>query len=311
MNFTSTYKIVIFGDSGSGKTTLTHRFMTNLFKEDSSITIGVEFQLKAVQIDGENVKLQIWDFAGEERFRFLFPSYIRGANGAIFMYDITNYGSLAHVDDWFEILENEIHYKLPIIFVGGKTDLIHLKENYYFIPKFIDFQYPQGLDSRKPAIVSVRSILLEFGLLDKDNKVIISESLSNGYVTIKDKDKDKVKGHIIIIINYLNEKTGKKYRHNSKVATEKINARINEGFTVGDFIKVIDNKSKDPYFIKNDYMRPETLFGNKFESYLNWNPKPPDYSQDDGEWKDTNKMTDEELAEYRKEKEKELGATNV
>ncbi len=92
------------------------------------MTLGVDFHLKALEIDGEMIKLQIWDFAGEERFRFLFPSYIRGANGAIFMFDITNYGSLAHVDDWFEIVEKEIGHKLPIVFVGGKTDLIHLKE---------------------------------------------------------------------------------------------------------------------------------------------------------------------------------------
>ena len=128
MSFTSTFKIVIFGDSQTGKTTLTHRFLTNLFKEDITMTLGVDFHLKAVEVNGEMVKLQIWDFAGEERFRFLFPSYIRGANGAVFMYDITNYGSLAHVDDWFEIVEKEIDYDLPIVFVGGKTDLLHLKE---------------------------------------------------------------------------------------------------------------------------------------------------------------------------------------
>ena len=92
------------------------------------MTLGVDFHLKPVESDGEIVKLQIWDFAGEERFRFLFPSYIRGANGAIFMYDITYYGSIAHVDDWFEIVEKEIDYYLPTVFVGGKTDLVHLKE---------------------------------------------------------------------------------------------------------------------------------------------------------------------------------------
>jgi small GTP-binding protein len=123
-----TFKIVVFGDSQTGKTTLTHRFLTNLFKEDITMTLGVDFLLKAIDIDNFNVKLQIWDFAGEERFRFLFPSYIRGVNGAVFMYDITNYGSLAHVDDWFEVVNKEINYDLPIIFVGGKTDLIHLKE---------------------------------------------------------------------------------------------------------------------------------------------------------------------------------------
>ena len=121
-------KIVVFGDSQTGKTTLTHRFLTNLFKAEIQMTLGVEFFLKAVEVNEEKIKLQIWDFAGEERFRFLFPSYIRGANGGIFMYDITNYGSLAHVDDWYEIIDKEIDYEFPIIFVGGKTDLNHLKE---------------------------------------------------------------------------------------------------------------------------------------------------------------------------------------
>ena len=119
---------MLFGDSQTGKTTLAHRFLTNLFKDGISMTLGVDFLLKAIEMDGEKVKLQIWDFAGEERFRFLFPSYIRGANGAIFMYDITNYGSLAHVDDWFEIMDKEIDHKIPLVFVGGKTDLLHLKE---------------------------------------------------------------------------------------------------------------------------------------------------------------------------------------
>ena len=144
MSFTSTFKIVIFGDSQTGKTTLTHRFLTNLFKQDITMTLGVDFHLKAVELDGEMVKLQIWDFAGEERFRFLFPSYIRGANGAIFMYDITNYGTLAHVDDWFEIVKKEIDYKLPIVFVGGKTDLIHLKE--ISTRKAMDLAMSKGAD---------------------------------------------------------------------------------------------------------------------------------------------------------------------
>jgi Ras-related protein Rab-1A len=108
------------------------------------MTLGVDFHLKALELDGEIVKLQIWDFAGEERFRFLFPSYIRGVNGAVFMYDITNYGSLANVDDWFEIVEKEIDYKFPIVFVGGKTDLIHLKE--VSTKKAMDLAVSKGAD---------------------------------------------------------------------------------------------------------------------------------------------------------------------
>ncbi|MHA1273572.1 MAG: Rab family GTPase [Promethearchaeota archaeon] len=121
--FDATFKLVIFGDAGSGKTTLTHRFLTNLFKSDSKMTIGVDFEVKNLEVEGKKVKLQIWDFGGEERFRFLLPTYVRGANGGLFMYDITNYSSLAHIDDWLLVIRKEIDIEFPIIVVGGKADL--------------------------------------------------------------------------------------------------------------------------------------------------------------------------------------------
>ncbi|MCP4764599.1 MAG: GTP-binding protein [archaeon] len=129
-NFERTFKIVLFGDAGTGKSTLTHRFLTNLFVHDIGSTIGVDFQLKMIQSGNERVKLQIWDFAGEERFRFLLPAYVKGASGGIFMYDITNYASLSHIDEWFEILrkEKDLNQDFPVIVVGGKTDLEHYQE---------------------------------------------------------------------------------------------------------------------------------------------------------------------------------------
>lgn len=116
------FKIVIFGDAGSGKTTLTKRLMTNLFISDTQMTIGVEFVIKTIYIDGKEIKLQIWDFGGEERFRFLLPKYIRGASGGILMYDITDYPSLFHVEDWLSVI-HETGEVFPIILVGGKSDL--------------------------------------------------------------------------------------------------------------------------------------------------------------------------------------------
>ncbi|MFX0106084.1 MAG: Rab family GTPase [Candidatus Hodarchaeota archaeon] len=123
--YDATYKIVIFGDAGCGKTTLTQRFLTNLFKSDSKMTIGVDFEVKSLEINGKKIKLQIWDFGGEERFRFLLPTYVRGANGALFMYDVTNYSSLAHIDDWLMVIRKELRAEdqFPIIVVGGKADL--------------------------------------------------------------------------------------------------------------------------------------------------------------------------------------------
>ncbi len=129
--YDATYKVVIFGDAGCGKTTLTQRFLTNLFKSDTKMTIGVDFEVKSMDINGKKVKLQIWDFGGEERFRFLLPTYVRGANGALFMYDVTNYSSLAHIDDWMLVVRKEIKSEpdtFPIIVVGGKADLIDDRE---------------------------------------------------------------------------------------------------------------------------------------------------------------------------------------
>ena len=121
--YDATYKIVIFGDAGCGKTTLTQRYLTNLFKSDTTMTIGVDFEVKSLEIDEKKVKLQIWDFGGEERFRFLLPTYVKGANGGIFMYDITNYSSLAHIDDWLTVIRKKIEEMFPVIVVGGKADL--------------------------------------------------------------------------------------------------------------------------------------------------------------------------------------------
>lgn len=83
--------------------------------------------------------------------------------------------------------------------------------------------------------------------------------------------KETYTKEIIYIVEYLNEKSEKSYKHTSRKTQDLIRARINEGFTLDDFKKVIDTKTSqwksDPKM--NAYLRPETLFGTKFESYLN------------------------------------------
>ncbi|NVM37546.1 MAG: GTP-binding protein [Candidatus Lokiarchaeota archaeon] len=120
------FKIVFFGDGGVGKTTLITRYLTGVFKSDSFITIGVDFHVKKVDIDGKRVSLQIWDFAGEDRFRFLMPSYVIGASGGIFMFDITRYTSLKNFNDWIEIFKKGFkgdNHQMPVLMVGSKLDL--------------------------------------------------------------------------------------------------------------------------------------------------------------------------------------------
>ncbi|MFX1570875.1 MAG: Rab family GTPase [Promethearchaeota archaeon] len=120
------FKLCIFGAGGVGKTTLIRRFVTKVFDKDIKMTIGADFSIKNVNVDSNTITLRIWDFAGEERFRVLLPSFAKGANGGIFMYDITRYSSIKEIHDWLSIFEyfvSKSEKKIPIIMVGGKNDL--------------------------------------------------------------------------------------------------------------------------------------------------------------------------------------------
>ena len=125
-----------------------------------------------------------------------------------------------------------------------------------------------------------------YSLVKKRNEIIINyigneivEELKLVEKPIKEKSsrqpqvKPKSNDDLIVeIIDFLNECTGKSYKATSKVATININARLKEGYTKDDFIKVISVKTTKWLNTKfEDYLTPNTLFGNKFESYLNEN----------------------------------------
>jgi len=120
------FKLCIFGDGGVGKTTLVNRYLTKVFDEDIKMTVGADFYVKDLEVDGKKVVIRIWDFGGEQRFKVLLPSFAKGADGGIFMYDITRYTSVKNIDDWLSIFEKNVREKqiqIPIIMVGGKLDL--------------------------------------------------------------------------------------------------------------------------------------------------------------------------------------------
>ena len=125
-------KVLTAGEGGVGKTTLLHRYVEGKFSSETKMTIGVEFFLKEVNIDGQKVMLQLWDFGGQERFRFLLESYVIGARGALLMFDLTRTMTLENIDQWVQIVRKE-DPELPILFLGSKSDLeddICVKEDY-------------------------------------------------------------------------------------------------------------------------------------------------------------------------------------
>ena len=87
------------------------------------MTIGVEFFLKEVEINSDHCTLQLWDFGGQQRFRFLLESYVLGAKGALLLFDLTRPITLEKLEQWVEICRKN-DPDLPILFLGTKTDLV-------------------------------------------------------------------------------------------------------------------------------------------------------------------------------------------
>ncbi|XP_007540248.1 ras-related protein Rab-18 [Poecilia latipinna] len=119
----TTLKILIIGESGVGKSSLLLRFTDDTFDPEQSATIGVDFKVKTISVDGNKAKLAIWDTAGQERFRTLTPSYYRGAQGVILVYDVTRRETFTKLDNWLNELETYCtRNDLVKMLVGNKID---------------------------------------------------------------------------------------------------------------------------------------------------------------------------------------------
>jgi len=132
-------KIIITGNGGVGKTTLLHRYIEGKFLVNTYMTIGVEFFIKELEVDGNKVLLQIWDFGGQERFRFLLKNYARGTKGALFLFDLTRPLSIESIDEWIDICRSE-DPTVPILLVGSKADLED--------STFLDYEYIQNIQHK-------------------------------------------------------------------------------------------------------------------------------------------------------------------
>merc|ERR1712117_348077 len=123
MSYSYLFKYIIIGDTGVGKSCLLLQFTDKRFQPVHDLTIGVEFGARVVIIDNKQVKLQIWDTAGQESFRSITRSYYRGAAGALLVYDITRRDTFKHLSRWLEEARQHSSSNMVIMLIGNKSDL--------------------------------------------------------------------------------------------------------------------------------------------------------------------------------------------
>ena len=123
------FKICLAGAKDVGKSSLIARYCDNMFDENSMDTIGVAFKRKKIDLEGElTIDVQIWDFGGEEKYRSLFPQYIKGATAALILYDTTRKETLDDVHNWVELCDEYGDPEIVKVLLGTKIDLIDKRQ---------------------------------------------------------------------------------------------------------------------------------------------------------------------------------------
>ncbi|MCQ2818470.1 MAG: GTP-binding protein [archaeon] len=118
------YKVLLLGDSSVGKTCFLKRFVDGTFQEVYMSTIGLDYRLKVMTMqDNKKVKLQIWDTAGQDRFRAITKNYYKGAHGIILIYDVTCRRTFDNVRNWMAQITESASEEVSVFLVANKIDM--------------------------------------------------------------------------------------------------------------------------------------------------------------------------------------------
>lgn len=225
---------------------------------------GMSFKkIKRAKIGGESFRdkltaiwFELMDFAGRCNH-----------NGALISPSEIPFTDLSDIATMIDREEEELQLCMAFYIKEGMITII---DDIYSLTNWTEYQNKEGLEK-------IREQTRKRVAKHRENqKLLIGNATCNVTVTQsnaleEDKERDLEKEHYIYIVEYLNQKAGTKYKSSSKKTQTCIHARLAEGFSVDDFKTVIDKKCAE--WIGDEkmeqYLRPETLFGTKFESYLN------------------------------------------
>ncbi len=117
------FKILVLGNSSVGKTTLITRYTKGFSPEQYITTIGVNITSYGTNIGNNSIVFQIFDIAGQKKFKSLRSKFYEGAYGALLLFDLTNIQSLKDIPNWIQEFRESCVENSPIVILGNKADL--------------------------------------------------------------------------------------------------------------------------------------------------------------------------------------------
>nr|ABY63656.1 Rab GTPase 43 [Euplotes octocarinatus] len=189
-----TMKVVLIGDSGVGKTTLINKYVTDTFDAFEPPTISGGFRKKPVELKDLNVRvtLQIWDTAGQEKFKAIVSNYYRDAHCAVVMYDVTCEESFQSAKNWIYEVKSKAPENSKIFLCGGKLDLEDKRE--------VSLQAGHRLAKEHGCLFGENSAKTSIGVVETfekiarvyvENNASASSSPERGTVTLDNKKSAK------------------------------------------------------------------------------------------------------------------------
>lgn len=190
-------KLILLGETGVGKTNIITRYLNNTFNEDSITTNSVSYMMKIIQRTKATYRLNIWDTAGEEKFRCITRNFLQDASIILLVYSIIDKNSFEGLDYWYKIVSEICDSNAAIIIVGNKSDL--------FMDQEVKDEEAKHFAEEKGALFKLVSAKLDKKGID----VLFDEALDK-YIEKNKNNVNVVRKQNIKILNDKNNKKNKK-----------------------------------------------------------------------------------------------------
>ncbi|XP_067110383.1 ras-related protein Rab-19-like isoform X2 [Osmerus mordax] len=182
-SFDFLFKIILIGDSNVGKTCVVQSFKSGSFSAKQQNTIGVDFTVRTLDIEGKRVK--VWDTAGQERFRTITQSYYRSAHGAMIAYDITRRGTFDSVPHWIREVELYGAANVLLVLIGNKCDMEEQRE--------VPFEESCSLAEERGILAALETSAKEAQYVEEAFLMMARELLARNGLSVQQGEQDSTR----------------------------------------------------------------------------------------------------------------------